>query len=164
MTGRAVGLFLVVALCAAVAGCSLGGDSTPALTNLEPAISPDGRRIAYESSVDSRLKLFVRDVATGATEQVTDGAYDDFSPAWSPDGSGIVFASNREKGNVDIYVLNVATREVRRLTTDAGNDMYPAWSAEGRIYFNSDRTKAWQLYSILPDGSGMTAVGASTNP
>jgi Tol biopolymer transport system component len=50
------------------------------------------------------------------------------------------------------------------LTTDAGNDMYPAWSADGRIYFNSDRTKAWQIYSILPDGSGMTAVGASTTP
>jgi TolB protein len=164
MTGRAIGLCLVAALCAAAVGCSLGGDSTPALTSLEPAISPDGRRVAYESAVDGRLKLFVRDLATGATEQVTDGAYDDFSPAWSPDGAAIVFASNREKNNVDIYVLNVAARDVRRLTTDAGNDMYPAWSADGRIYFNSDRTKAWQIYSILPDGSGMTAVGASTTP
>jgi TolB protein len=164
MTGRTIGLFLVAALCLAVAGCSLGGDQGPALTTLEPAISPDGRRLAYESAVDSRLKLFVRDLATGGAEQVTEGAYDDFSPTWSPDGTAIAFASNREKDNIDIYTLDLATREVRRLTSDAGSDMYPAWSTNGRIYFNSDRTKAWQVYSILPDGTGLTVVTANMTP
>jgi hypothetical protein len=93
------------------------------------------------------LKLFVHDLASGAAQQVTDGAWDDFSPTWSPDGTSIAFASNRTKDNVDIYVLDVATREARRVTTDPGNEMYPAWSADGRIYFNSDRTKAWEVYS-----------------
>ncbi len=164
MTGRTIGLFLLAALCLAVAGCSLGGDQGPALTTLEPAISPDGRRLAYESAVDNRLKLFVRDLATGAAEQVTEGAYDDFSPTWSPDGTAIAFASNREKDNIDIYTLDLATLEVRRLTSDAGSDMYPAWSANGRVYFNSDRTKAWQVYSVLPDGTGLTVVTVNMTP
>ncbi|MCX6091526.1 MAG: DPP IV N-terminal domain-containing protein [Candidatus Bipolaricaulota bacterium] len=164
MKGRTIGLFLVAALCLTVAGCSLGGDQGPALTTLEPAISPDGRRLAYESAVDNRLKLFVRDLATDAAEQVTEGAYDDFSPTWSPDGTAIAFASNREKDNIDIYTLDLATRDVRRLTSDAGSDMYPAWSANGRVYFNSDRTKAWQVYSVLPDGTGLTVVTANMTP
>ena len=164
MTGRIVGLLLVALLCAATTGCSLGGNSTPALSSLEPAVSPDGRRLAYESAVEQRLKLFVRDLSTGVSEQITDGTSDDFSPAWSPDGGSLVFASNREKGNVDIYTIDVASRQLRRVTTDAGNDMYPAWSTNGRIYFNSDRTKAWQVYSILPDGSDATVVVANPAP
>lgn len=164
MIERVAGLCLVILLCAAVAGCSLGGDPAPALTSLEPAVSPDGRRLAYETAVNQRLKLFVRDLAAGTSEQVTDGASDDFSPAWSPDGTAIVFASNREKGNVDLYTLDLARREVRRLTNDPGNDMYPTWATDGRIYFNSDRSKAWQLYSILPDGTGLTVVVAQPAP
>ncbi len=164
MTGRTIGLSLVAALCLAVAGCSLGGDQGPALTSLEPAVSPDGGRIAYESAVDNRLKLFVRDLASGTAQQVTEGAYDDFSPSWSPDGTAIAFASNREKDNIDIYTLDLATHEVRRLTTDAGSDMYPTWSANGRVYFNSDRTKAWQVYSVLPNGTDLTVVIANATP
>jgi TolB protein len=151
----------VVALCLAPAGCSLTGEESVALTNLEPAVSPDGLRLAYESAVDDRLRLFIRDLAAATTQQVTAGAYDDFSPAWSPDGTRIVFASNREKDNIDIYTLDLTTQEVRRVTTDSGRDMYPAWSADGRIYFNSDRTKTWQVYSILPDGTGMVLVSAT---
>jgi Tol biopolymer transport system component len=163
MNTRRLGFGLLCALCLAAAGCSLG-DQGPALTNLEPAIAPNGRQIAYESAVDGKLKLFVRDLESGAAQQVTDGAADDFSPTWSPDGTSIAFASNREKGNVDVHVLRVATREVRRLTTDAANDMYPAWSSDGRVYFNSDRTKMWELYSVLPDGTGLVSVTARATP
>jgi len=161
---RRIGLLLAMGLCVIAAGCSLGGDSTPPLTNLEPSSSPDGSRLAYESAVNERLKLFVRDLASGATEQITSGESDDFSPAWSPDGSTLVFASNREKGNVDIYTIHLATRDVRRLTTDPGTDVYPVWSADGRIYFNSDRSKAWQVYSVLPDGSDARVVITGSSP
>jgi TolB protein len=163
MNGRWLGLGLLCAACLAAAGCSWGDDSV-ALATLEPAISPDGRRIAYESAVEDRLKLFVRELDSGVTQQVTEGVCDDFSPTWSPDGTTIAFASNREKDNVDIYILDIATREVRRLTSDAGSDMYPAWAASGRVYFNSDRTKAWEVYSVLPDGTGLVCVTAGAAP
>lgn len=164
MMGRSLGVLVLAGLCAMVAGCSLGGDPTPALTCLEPAASPDGLRLAYESSVNRRLKLFVRELATGEVRQITTGESDDFSPAWSPDGRWLAFASNREKGNVDVYTVDLASLDVRRLTADAGNDMYPAWSPNGRIYFNSDRGKAWQVYSILPDGTDLAVVVAGSSP
>ncbi len=142
----------------AIAGCSLlGGDSGPALTYLEPALSPDGQWLAYESINGGKLELYARNLETGAVRQLTENQADDFSPSWSPDGSRIVFASNLH-GSVDVYVIDVTTRETRRLTTDAGNNMYPTWSSDGRIFFNSDRTKAWEVYAILPDGTGLTAI------
>ncbi len=163
MMGRYAGWGLLCALCLAVAGCSLGGQG-PALTTLEPAVSPDGRQMAYETAVDGRLKLFLRNLASGGVQQITEGTSDDFSPAWSPDGASLVFASNREKGNVDLYILDVAQRVTRRLTADTANDMYPTWAADGRIYFNSDRTKAWEVYSVLPDGTGLLSLTGRASP
>jgi TolB protein len=144
--------------------CSLGGDEGAPLTGLEPAVSPDGLQLAYEAAVGSSLKLFVRSLASGATQQITSGTSDDFSPAWSPDGTEMAFASNREKNNVDIYTLNLSTGEIRRVTTGTANDMYPAWAEDGRIYFSSDQTKVWLVYSVLPDGSDLVRVTPSGAP
>ncbi len=164
MISRASGWVLVVAVLSIVAGCSyFGGDQGPALEYLEPALSPDGRWLAYESAVDEKLELYAKDLLTGAVQRLTENKANDFSPSWSPDGMSIVFASDPD-GNVDIYIMNVATRQMRRLTTDTGTDMYPTWASDGRIYFNSDRTKAWEVYAILPDGTGLVVITASTTP
>ncbi len=164
MIFRASGIVLAGVALLAVAGCSyFSGDQGPALTYLEPTLSPDGRWLAYESAVDGKLELFVRDLETGVARRLTENQADDFSPSWSLDGASIVFASNPDD-NVDIYVIDVTTRQTRRLTTDAGNDMYPTWAPDGRIYFDSDRTKAWEVYAILPDGTGLTAITAIATP
>jgi TolB protein len=160
---RTSAVLLAAATLVAIAGCSFLGEQGPALTYLEPALSSDGRRLAYESAVDGKLELFARDLETGVAERLTENQADDFSPSWSPDGTSIVFASNRNN-NVDIYILDLATRQTRRLTTDAGTDMNPTWAADGRIYFNSDRTKAWQIYAILPDGTNLVAITATATP
>jgi TolB protein len=160
MSLRVSGIVALGAVLWAIAGCSfLGGGQSPALTYLEPALSPDGRWLAYESALDGKLELYAKNLETGTVRRLTENQVDDFSPSWSPDGVSIVFASN-PGGNVDIYVMDVATRETRRLTTDAGSDMYPTWASDGRIYFNSDRTKAWEVYTILQDGTGLTAITA----
>jgi len=160
---RRSAVLLATAILLTIAGCSFLGDQGPELTYLEPALSPDGRRLAYESAVDGKLELFARDIETGVAEGLTENQADDFSPSWSPDGTSIVFASNRNN-NVDIYILDIATRQTRRLTTDAGTDMNPTWASDGRIYFNSDRTKAWQIYAVLPDGTSLAAITATATP
>jgi len=160
---RRSAVLLATAILLTIAGCSFLGDQGPELTYLEPALSPDGRRLAYESAVDGKLELFARDIEMGVAERLTENQADDFSPSWSPDGTSIVFASNRNN-NVDIYILDIATRQTRRLTTDAGTDMNPTWASDGRIYFNSDRTKAWQIYAVLPDGTSLAAITATATP
>jgi serine/threonine-protein kinase len=62
---------------------------------LDPAISPDGRAIAYASGFPGQLRIYVRQIAAGRsvalTEETTTGSQR--SPQWSPDGSRIVFQS-----------------------------------------------------------------------
>jgi Tol biopolymer transport system component len=51
---------------------------------------------------------------------------EDFSPAWSPDGTLIAFSTNRD-GNWEIYALNVETGEITNITKNDWEDWFPAW-------------------------------------
>ena len=76
-------------------------------------------------------------------------------PAWSPDGSQLVFASN-EVGNWEVYVMEELDPEYRRLTNVASTNSEPAWSPDGsRIVFMSDRDGDQELYLMNADGSGV---------
>lgn len=61
----------------------------------EPALSPDGGRIAYVSDVSGNDDVFVTDVGGGRAVAITSNAAQDRQPAWLPDGSGVLFASDR---------------------------------------------------------------------
>ena len=66
------------------------GDSSEAY----PALSPDGKRLAYsqrESSKVSAFHLFVRELPVGKPLQITRGEASDVAPAWSPDGGSLAF-------------------------------------------------------------------------
>ncbi|MHC4711173.1 MAG: TolB family protein [Planctomycetota bacterium] len=57
-------------------------------------------------------------------------AYDS-RPTWSPDGSKIAFASDRQDGEPAIYVMNADGSNVARLTDSEFVTSYPAWSPDG---------------------------------
>ncbi|TMC72760.1 MAG: S9 family peptidase [Chloroflexi bacterium] len=84
---------------------------------------------------DGRSHLFVIDVATGETEQLTDGDFEDGSESWSPDGREIAFSRTRggtgEYSLRDIWILDVATRAARRITETVGRATSPTWSPDG---------------------------------
>ncbi len=64
----------------------------------------------------------------------------DTAPAWSPDGSRILFFLERA-GYQQIYVMNVDGSDQKNLSDSAGNDAYPEWSPDGsQIVFHSDRS------------------------
>ena len=62
----------------------------------------------------------------------------DADPAWSPDGTEIVFVSDRD-GDLEIYRMAADASSVTQLTANDGTDMEPAWSSDGKICFVSDR-------------------------
>ncbi len=92
-----------------------------------------------------RHHIFVTDVASGATKDVTPGDFD--SPTYfyengavavSPDGREIAFASNREGNdkeawttNQDIFLVPVTGGEAKRFTTGQGYDVQPVYSPDG---------------------------------
>ncbi len=89
-------------------------------------------------------------------------------PMWSPDGSRIVFTSDRAaKETYDLYVMDADGANVRRLTTveDAGICYFPSWSGP-HIYFGYAPPKegAAVICRINEDGSGQVIVGPGRDP
>lgn len=109
----------------------LAQDLRPALG--EPALSPDGKELAFVSGGD------IWTVAAGGGEArllVTDPATE-WRPMWSPDGKRLAFVSNRT-GNGDIYLINLPGGTATRVTYDDGRDQLDGWSRDGKwLYFSS---------------------------
>ncbi|HSU84498.1 MAG TPA: hypothetical protein VLR69_18940 [Thermoanaerobaculia bacterium] len=90
-------------------------------------------------------------VKVGDLQKLT--AIENSYPFWSPDGSRIVFHSNRT-GRRQIYVMNADGSGLKRLTGDTSEDGTPAWSPDGaRIVFQSDRDGNDEIYVMDADGS-----------
>ena len=81
----------------------------------EPAFSPDGKLLAYTSGTDllSR-KIYMRNVAGGDAIRITNDAFDDVSPSWSPDGTRIAYISQKAGEPCRIMVSTVPVGETRQ--------------------------------------------------
>lgn len=144
--------------------------------------SGGSRRYAWD--YDPAYDLVERDLETGELRRLTEAEGYDAEGAWSPDGSRIVFASNRRAYAgalsaedaarlerdpawfMDLYVMGADGSGLRRITDAPGYDGGPFWSADGeRIAFrrfSEDGARA-EIYTIRPDGTDerrLTDLGA----
>ncbi len=142
---------------------ALGRRVTPASDrgeqNVSPAVSPDGRYVAYFSSRGLLgMDLYLADVATGKvirqlTSVTTDAHYDALSflsspGTWSPDGRRLAFVVYAG-GDNELDVLDVERRRVvqRISLSDIGSITDPAWSPDGSsLVFSGMRGGISDLY------------------
>jgi|GEM_PF-2486401 len=155
---------------------SVGLWSTSASTFdvIAPPIPQAGSaKVVFASSRDGFMQIYVMNSdGTGQTRLTTDGSNNE-NPRWSPDGTKIVFQSDRDNagsGLYDIYMMNSNGTGQTRLTTDPNDDCAPSWSADGaKIVFQSLRNGAnYQIYTMNANGSGQTNIsntgGNETQP
>jgi hypothetical protein len=104
-----------------------------------PALSPDGRTIAFTSDRNGDFDIYRMDCEGNQVKQLTQGEGGNQAPAWSPDGRRIAFTSYRDK-NYEIYVMNADGSDPVNLTRNDGYDADPAWSPDDKtIAFASRR-------------------------
>jgi WD40-like Beta Propeller Repeat len=152
----------------------------------DPAVSADGRRVAFSKNERSESVLAVQATVPDAPVSVAwrgerfDQAY---QPAWSPDGERIAFSAWRRGGLRDILIVELASGQVEEITRDRAIDTSPAWSRDGRyVYFDSNRSgisnifaydtrdrSTWQVTNVLggafhpavsPDGTRLAFEAA----
>jgi dipeptidyl aminopeptidase/acylaminoacyl peptidase len=115
-----------------------------------PAISPDGRWVAYtvrEAEWEENTyhtDVWLADTRTGDTHQLTNNKKSSSSPSWAPDSSRLAFASDRDEKR-QIYVIDPRGGEGRKLTSVGEGVGSFAWSPDGKsIAFTSTDPKTEQ--------------------
>lgn len=119
--------------------------SSPA-KEFDPDISPDGSQIAYRRNPDPQsdhADIWLMDLDGSHKRNLThEPESDNWSPAWSPDGSRIAFASTRDGGTLSLWTMAADGSDLRRVTE--GHGEYPDWSPDGR----------WLVYAAPPGSAG----------
>jgi len=129
-----------------------------------PDWSPDGRAIAYESSSSIDVDIWIQD-QSGERNLTNDPRIANRYPSWSPDGARIAFSRQSPlTGDGPIVTVRVDGRGPLRLTSSDGVNTQPAWSPDGdTIVFVSDRSGNHDLWSVNPDGTGLTQITDTPN-
>ena len=121
------------------------------------AWSPKGDRIAFIGLNSDRTDLYLYHLKSGKLSRLTNDWASDFEPNWSPDGTKIIFASQRNMHNIgflkedltnwatspynqtDLFVYDLNTDQISQITDTPWNENYPAWAnTENKIVYTSD--------------------------
>ncbi len=145
---------ILLAIIAPLAAVSTMAQTDPLWMRF-PAISPDGKTVAYSYKGD----IWTVPANGGQARQITTNPAYDAYPVWSPDSKQIAFASSRE-GSMDIYVVGRDGGSPRRVTTDSGDEYPMAWRNDSTILLKASiMPKATSI--IFADFSQVYEVSAN---
>ena len=95
------------------------------------SVSRDEHWLAFDSNVNGNADIYRLSLDGGEPQQLTRDPADDFSPAWSPDGSQIAFHSFRN-GNRDVFVMSADGSRTETVVATPRQERLANWSADGK--------------------------------
>ena len=125
--------------------------------DIYPAVSPDGKWIAFASNRQGYWDLYLLSLQDGNLTPLTRTPQYDGAPTWSPDGKWLAYESymidpQTQQGNLEILIQEVSLAadqkpQIVQLTSASGADFAPQWSPKGRqIAFISQRARENDLW------------------
>jgi TolB protein len=124
-----------------------------------PAISPDGTRVAAAQGSETNSDIWIWDIARGISRHFTSDPGVEGFPVWSPDGKRIAFISDRG-GQESIYVKSTEDSADASLVLNTGNtNRALQWSRDGRflLFSQVDGKGSGDIWA-LPMEKGATPV------
>ena len=120
-----------------------GTDQKPLTTgggsNIEPAWSPDGRRLAFSSLRDGNFEIYVMNADGSDQRRVTNNPGADSAPAWTADGLQLVFQTDRDGADRrSLYMIGADGRGERTITAFVGLQFDPAWAPNDSLVVYQD--------------------------
>lgn len=114
--------------------------------DLEPAVSPDGTRLAFRSNRDGQWDLYLINLENLSLTRLTDTVSIEAQPAWSSDGQWLCYEMY-DGSDYEIWLAAIDNLEVYQLTDHPAADIRPVWDpARRQIYFLSNRLGDYDLY------------------
>ena len=110
-----------------------------------PAVSPDGKQIAFSYMGD----LWLVPVEGGRAIRLTDHVAYEREPVWSPDGKWLAFSSDRN-GNNDVFLMKATGGVPKQLTYHSNEDIATDFTPDGEwIIFRSNRSSLSSIFTIF---------------
>jgi Tol biopolymer transport system component len=140
------------------AGRELGQVGQPAEYRTT-ALSPDGQRLAATviEADGNNVDLWMHDLERGVASRFTFDEGFDGIPAWSPDGSRVLFTSSRGEGSDAIFLKDASGAGAVEPLLELEKDIYPGnWSRDGKyvVFMMRGGETSWDIWALPMDGSG----------
>lgn len=155
------------------AGLNLEKISSDLSNEFAPAWSPDGEFVVFAALDVTRGigMVFIVELGQPGQQLILTAPHTSYlDPDWSPDGSQLAYASNRD-GNVEIYVApllyssgSIQVGTSTRITHDVHWDTDPRWSPDGRkIVFTSQRDGDSEIFLMNSNGENAQQMTYNTD-
>ncbi len=133
-------------------------------SNISPAVSPDGRKVAMILSKDGATDLYVANADGSDLRRLTKSREDESSPCWSPDGQWICFAAKIDARR-SLCKVSVSGGPVQRIqTAGVANPTEPDWSPDGNWIIFTAQMGGFEICRVPAQGGTAELLVSGEDP